>query len=185
MNNFLSIFKRIFKIYFFVFILYSTIVFLFFRLSFFNIFTQVLFYKGLMILLISFLFIFIIFFFFSIKKKYHFELLFSALIFSFSLHLVFFVVFPVTFERSVTMYILNTLKNNQKNICGGLTKSQLEEKLINEYILKNDAVGKRINEQKIINFLNNDNKCLKITSKSENFLNFSEIIKKIYNINNN
>ncbi|GAB4219351.1 MAG: hypothetical protein Fur009_5090 [Candidatus Microgenomates bacterium] len=80
------------------------------------------------------------------------------------------------------MYLLNTLKNNQNNYCHGITEKQLENKFINEYVIKNKAIDKRFQEQNIINFLVKDNGCIKITSKALNFLELSEIIKRLYNI---
>ena len=106
----------------------------------------------------------------------------AALIIAFSIHLSLFVIFPVTFERSVTMYLLNTLKNNQQNICQGLTKEQMKNKLINEYVVGKDAISKRINEQTIINMINKKSSCYQLTGRGTSFLKLSETLKKIYNI---
>jgi len=106
----------------------------------------------------------------------------AALIIAFSVHLSLFVIFPVTFERSVTMYLLNVLKSNQQNVCQGLTKNQMRDKLITEYVIGKDAVNKRINEQIIIDIINKKDNCYQLTTRGTNFLKLSETLKKIYNI---
>lgn len=103
----------------------------------------------------------------------------------FAVHLSIFVVFPVTFERSVTTYLLSVLRNNYNNpSCHGLTKPKLTEELINDYIIKKDAVAKRVEEQKIINFINTQGSCIQLTQRGLNFLDLSKIFKKIYGLNN-
>jgi hypothetical protein len=88
------------------------------------------------------------------------------------------VVFPVTFERSVTMYLLKTISQNQ-----AITKKDLEKKLIDEYILKNKALEKRLNEQKVINFIEVKNSKVYLTEKGKKFLKIANLIDKIFGIN--
>lgn len=164
--------------YFFGILFFSSIFFLSFHLPLFSE-EKVLFYRGLKLLfLIAFLFFLIIFY---VKKSslinLSWETLISFLVVSFSLNLVFFVVFPVTFERSVTMFLLNKVNGNQ-----GIGKRNLEKMLIEEYILKNKALEKRINEQTKINFLTIKNNQVFLTEKGLKFLNLSLFLKKIYGI---
>lgn len=142
-----------------------------------------MFYRGIwLLIIISFVFL-LLALVFNKKFKFNLETLIAAILISISINLSFFVVFPVTFERSVTMFLLNTLNNNNfNNFCSGLTKKQLENKLINEYIIKNNAIDKRVNEQKIIDFINEEKSCISLTSKAGKFLKLSELIKKIYGI---
>jgi hypothetical protein len=65
-----------------------------------------------------------------------------------------------------------------------LSKSEIERKLIKEYIKKNKAIDKRLNEQLIIHFLTVEDSYFKLTKYGKDFLKFSEIIKKIYGIKN-
>jgi hypothetical protein len=106
----------------------------------------------------------------------HLESLIAAVMISAAIHLSLFIVFPVTFDRSVTMFLLNALKNNQ------LSKKQLEQRLINDYIIKNKALDKRLNEQKIIDYIHEENNNISLTQKSIGFLDLSELIKRIYNV---
>jgi predicted membrane protein len=117
-------------------------------------------------------------FVFRKKSRQNFFHYFLASVFSFSLLLSFFVVFPVTFERSITMYLLKTISQNQ-----GINKKELEKKLIDEYILKNKALEKRLNEQKVINFIEIKNEKVYLTEKGKKFLKIANLIDKIFGIN--
>lgn len=175
---------KLFKISSFYLFIFLSFTFLYLFSFHTNIFISqsVLFYRGLMLLgLVSLFFIFI-FFIFHKKVSFSLESLIAALILSISINLSIFIVFPVTFERSVTMYILNTLKKFENNSCGGLNKKELENLLVNEYVIKNKAVDKRINEQKVIDFIEEKNQCFGLTLKSKKFLKFSEIISFLYNL---
>ena len=168
--------KRIIAIYFLIFILFSICYLVLFHTPLFS-FQKVLFYRGIILLFstVILFFIFGLIYYFKLSKK-NIESILAAIIVSAAVHLSIFVVFPVTFERSVTMYLLNTLAQNQ------MTKSQLENKLIKEYIIKNKAIDKRITEQKIIYMIEDNQKRFQLTKRGLNFLNFSEVIRKIYGI---
>lgn len=175
--------KNIFLIYFFVLILFTIIYFVLFRSPLFAS-QRVLFYRGILLLVFTILIsFFTMLIFYAICFKSNCESFVAAIVLSASIHLSLFVIFPVTFERSLTMYLLSTLNQNPyNNYCQGLTKSQLTEQLIDEYILKKDAARKRINEQKIINFLTEKEDCIQLTKKGSAFLKLSNMVKKIYGI---
>ena len=101
----------------------------------------------------------------------------AALALSFSFHLVFFVLFPVTFDRSVTMFLLNTL-NTKKYSC--ITQNNLETNFINTYVKEQQAIPRRVFEQKQIGFIEENGACINATSKTTSFLYFSEVIKLLY-----
>jgi hypothetical protein len=75
-------------------------------------------------------------------------------------------VFPVTFERSITMFLLNTLSNASSTTCKGLSKEEMQTELINNYVIKIKAINKRVTEQQIIGFVSNSNSCIQLTPKS-------------------
>jgi len=169
-------------IYIGVFIVFTIIYFWLFYSSVFS-FQHVLFYRGLLYLLLTCLGIFAGILIVSIRLKYrYFESLIAALVFAASIHLNVFVVFPVTFERSISMYLLTTLEKNRTTICGGLTKEQMKEGLINTFIVEKDALQKRVTEQSIINMIEEKNNCYMVTNQAVRFLHFSTFIKALYNI---
>jgi len=143
----------------------------------------VVFYRGLILLsAVFFASVVAIFFINRLFSKSKIESMMAAIFVAVSINLSLFVVLPVTFERSVTMYLLNLLNENEKNSCRGLTKNELRKHLVNEYVTGKDAVGKRIVEQTAINMIEEENRCYKLTKRGKNFLQTSELIKKIYNI---
>ncbi|MGB9911539.1 MAG: hypothetical protein ACPLKP_02975 [Microgenomates group bacterium] len=138
-------------------------------------------YKGFFIYLTAiFIFVGLGLFF----KKTNRERFFSALIVAFSLNFAFFILFPVTFERSVTMFLLNKIQNEEKknSSCLGLTFEEAQKFLFEEYIKQKGAVEKRAEEQGKAGIIQFQNQCLSLTKKGKIFLSFSDLIKKLYHI---
>ncbi|MGB9707283.1 MAG: hypothetical protein ACPL1D_00825 [Microgenomates group bacterium] len=170
--------KSFFKLIFFyiVFFLLFTLTYLcFFHLPILT-FIRIFFYRGIILLFINTL---IWMFFLIYLKKFPLERIISLILISFSINLSVFVVFPVTFERSVTMYLLTRI--NDSGQC--ISKDQLEKDLINEYIIKGKALNKRIEEQSAINFLKEKDDCIISTEKNKMFIEFSKFVNKLYNLN--
>ncbi|PJA55909.1 hypothetical protein CO165_01080 [Candidatus Roizmanbacteria bacterium CG_4_9_14_3_um_filter_33_18] len=175
--------KNISLTYSTVFVLFSIFFLLLFHSPLFTNET-VLFYRGISLLSVTTLvFLPLIFLTYFKLPKVNIESLMAAIIVSAAIHLSLFIIFPVTFERSVTMYILTSLQNSQpSSMCSGLTKNQVQELLINDYIVKKKAVDKRMQEQGVINFIKIKEDCISVTPKATNFIYFSEFVKKLYNI---
>ena len=180
-----SLTKRTFWNYAFfygiVFLLFTSIDILSFRSPLFSK-QNVLFYRGISLLAATTMVSSIICF---LLNKHFFKLsletLIAALIISVSLNLSFFIVFPVTFDRSVTTYLLSILRDKPATEnCQGLTDKALEQYFISEYVLDKQAVQRRIKEQSIINMVERKNNCIQLTTRGQNFLKFLEIIKKIF-----
>ena len=186
------------KNYFLIFLVFSLLYLLLFHSPLFSS-VGVLFYRGVLLLLVSFLCF--VFGYVALRKKIGFrtETFLAALVMSLSLHLAFFVVFPVTFERSITMFFLKELSLE------ALPFEQAEEILIKDYIIGKQAVAKRVEEQKIIGFISvtkddrtrarkprdsalgediieDRNQYLQITNKGRKFLDFANIVSSIYGI---
>lgn len=175
--------KTVLLIYPSGFIIFTLIFLSFFHIPFLSSQT-ILFYRGLTLLTFTILICLSIVLIIHFKFfKLHIESLLAAVLISAAIHLSLFVVFPVTFDRSVTMYLLSVLEENKHDqSCKGLTRSRLEQRLINEYIVKKKAVDRRIKEQKLIDFVNDKEKCIQLTERGSNFLNFARLIKKIYSL---
>jgi len=165
---------RLITVYLSVFFLFSlTYILLFHSPLFKNI--DILFYRGIILLAVTG-FLFLIAFIF-LRNKVGRETFLAALVMSLSLNLVFFVVFPVTFDRSVTMFFLNSL-----NEVPSLTHQQAENLLIKKYIKGKDAVKKRVKEQAVTGFISEKNGQIEITNKGKGFLRFSQIIDWLYGV---
>lgn len=144
---------------------------------------HVLFYRGLTLLVITSVFVAVIgaSVYVMTGKKYL-ETLIAAIVLAIAVHVSMFIVFPVTFERSVTMFLLRDLNTRQTDACNGMSKEDMQQELIQTYILSGDAVKKRIDEQSAIHMIAGTDACYTVTDRARSFLQFSNTIKTIYNI---
>ena len=143
---------------------------------------KVLFYRGSLLLGLTALTFLLISGVCKRVLRVRFETILAAIVMSASLHLAFFVTFPVTFDRSVTMYLLNRLNTSQSRQCPGLTPEAMQAVFIKEYVKEQQAIARRIREQSIINMLEEKNRCVVVTARAQKFLQFSELVKKLYGI---
>ncbi len=168
--------------YLIIFSLFSVVFLTLLRLPLFSS-QKVLFYRGNILLGLTVLILFSISGMERSVLKVRFETLLAALVMSASIHLSLFVVFPVTFDRSVTMYLLNRLQVSNSPTCSGLSPQAMENLFIKEYVKRDQAMARRIYEQSQINILQQNQNCVKLTKRGQDFLQFSKIIKKIYDLN--
>lgn len=173
---------KYFTTYILIFLFYTLVFFLLYYLPVFNS-QKVLFYRGNLLLILSlFITMTILFVIKRQVKVVQFETIIASTIIAYSLHLAFFVVFPVTFDRSVTTYLLTTVNKSHSKICKNITIDQLENRFIDEYVIKNQAIQRRLREQKAIDTLNSNSMCVNITQKGKLFLKLIAIISNLYNI---
>lgn len=102
-----------------------------------------------------------------------------------SLNLCFFVVVPVTVDRSLSVFILHTLEkeNAQNKNCNGLKKSEIQNKLVSTYILSKSALAKRLTEQNIINNVQlNNNDCISLTKKGRMTMDLFRFFGYLYGV---
>ncbi len=174
-------FWRLIVLYLLVFSVFTFFFILLFHTPLF-VNQDVLFYRGLALMVVTVVFVGIIL---VLLDRFCFRLglgsVIAALLVTVSLNLCFFVIFPVTFDRSVTMYLLSTLQEKRVDrICSGLPEEKLEQYFIDEYVKDNHAVRRRISEQSAIGFLVESDSCVQLTQKGQSFLRMSEVIKKVY-----
>ena len=134
---------------------------------------KILFYRGLSLLIVAMGIMGAIGEIMRRKKWISGERLFAAIITAAAINLAVFVIFPVSYDRSVSMYLLNTLMSCQ-------TEAELEQKLVDEYVQQNRAVRRRIEEQKATGTVEESGGCVRLTAGGKSFLGVSEIIKKVY-----
>lgn len=145
---------------------------------------DVLFYRGIeLLVVITVLYAVVLAVYWWTKGVVHAESLVAAGIASLAIHVALFVVLPVTFDRSVTMYLLNTLGSApQTTSCTGYSKDALETNFVEGYVDAQDAVGRRIKEQSIIGLVTPNEQCVELTARGHSFLNFASVVGKIYNL---
>ena len=96
--------KKIVRIYFLIFVLFTISYSILFYSPLLS-YQKVLFYRGIGLLMFNFLFFLILTFIYYFKfSKKNLESVIAALIISISINLSVFIIFPVTFDRSITMY---------------------------------------------------------------------------------
>ena len=178
-----SKFIKTLSVYLVVFIFFTLIYVSSFHLPLF-IHQDVLFYRGIsLLILVTSFFLLLLIILFNATSSYSLQTFIAALAVAVSINLTFFVIFPVTFDRSVTMFLLNTLDSqDQKAQCSGLTKEALEDSLVNEYIKKQEALDRRIQEQAVTNFIKSNDNCVQITVPGRKFLDLSRLVATLYNL---
>jgi len=104
------------------------------------------------------------------------DILISLIIFS-NLNMTFFTLVPVTVERSVSVWILRFL-NRQESA----DRNVLTEKFIEEYVYKNNAMQKRIDEQEASGNLVTVEDEVKITDQGKALVQLYVRVAKVFNV---
>ena len=165
------------KLYACVFLVLSALFFFLLRFGFFA--EVVFFYRGILLLLIGSILTTILFLWFykkNLAKRV--ESIISAVLVTASLHLAFFVTIPVTLDRSISVFLLDDIYHNQQ----GITKQELTDHFLLEYVTIKDAVGRRIFEQEYSNNLRVTDGTITLTDQGTNFLLFANFIERLYGI---
>lgn len=175
--------KRLTAFYISLFLLFSAVYVLLFHSPLFS-GQKVLFYRGLFLLIVALLLV--SFLLFTVRSKLHIRLesIIAGLMLCVSIHLMLFVVFPVTFDRSVTMFLLENINDNKNPLssCSGMGDVNLKKRFIESYVHKKDAIGRRISEQTVIGFVNGSADCRTLSPGAKAFLQFSDTVSRIYGL---
>ena len=133
--------------------------------------TNIYFFDGIYLLIISSVINYFIF-----RKKI--KNFFVVLIAVFSMNFGFFVLFPVSYERSVSVSLLNNL--SEENINLPITKEQLQNEI--KKITNNEMfLEKRINEQLYTGYLAEVNGEYVLTNRIKNFVSLQNLISILFN----
>ena len=133
--------------------------------------TNIYFFDGIYLLIISCVINYLIF-----RKKIKNFLV--VLIAVFSMNFGFFVLFPVSYERSVSVSLLNNL--SEEKINAPITKEQLQNEI--KQITDNDTfLEKRINEQLYTGYLAEVNGEYILTNRIKNFVSLQNLISVLFN----
>jgi hypothetical protein len=107
---------------------------------------EILFYRGILIILISCLAQFLVtrlaVRLFGLSEIFQAHAV-SAMLASLCIFSVFFVVIPVSLDRSVSVFILGHMENNKNP----MSKQQIEDIFISEYVKNYGAIDRRLGEQ--------------------------------------
>lgn len=176
-----SLFQH-FSVYTIVFTFFSVVYVCSFHSQLFS-GQDVLFYRGIFLLAATFAISITVSAFVYRFFQFSLESFLAALIASAAIHLSLFVVFPVTFDRSVTMFLLTRMNSAQPtDSCPGYSMPELERRFIDEYIVRNAAIERRMHEQSLIRTVEKSGQCVSLTSEGKNFLSFSRFVSRMYNV---
>jgi hypothetical protein len=110
---------------------------------------------------------------------------FSATIASASVHFCFFVVVPVTIDRSVTTFLLVQMSKQAQTAETAMSKEELNTVFTRDYLFANDAIGRRMQEQiaskNIVEIpAPNGQPRYMITAQGHSFVDFARLVGKLY-----
>lgn len=91
---------------------------------------------------------------------------------SFAFNICFLVVFPVTFDRSVTMFLLARIERQN----GQLTKPMLEEVFAREYLRDMRQIDRRVEEQLLSGNIRVDNGHIHVTAQGVRLLQAGRVV---------
>jgi hypothetical protein len=102
----------------------------------------------------------------------------AAAALSLSANVCFLVLLPVTVDRSVTVYLLSTIEQEQQT---GINASGLEQRFINGYVVGMGAIDRRLDEQRKSGnvTISSDGK-VRLTKQGERFMDFSRVIARLF-----
>ena len=136
-------------------------------------FTNIYFFDGIYLLIISTIINYFIF-------RNRIKNLLVIMIAVFSMNFGFFVLFPVSYERSVSVNLLNNL--SEENINSFITREQLQDEIKN--ITNTDMfLEKRINEQLYTGYIEEVDGKYILTNRIRNFVMLQNLISVLFNTN--
>lgn len=135
----------------------------------------ILFYRGLVIAGITFfLHFFGLLYFFRTWPE---DTWIAAAVLAAAINVCFLVIFPVTIDRSITVYLLDQIARQDS----GMTATEIEQQFIQQYVIDYSAINRRMNEQMASkNIYFKDGNYI-ITEQGKSFLAVSNIIGEIFN----
>ncbi len=87
----------------------------------------------------------------------------------------FLTIFPVTVDRSVTTFLLEEIKKNP-----GMTHEELEKLMIDDYIVRRQAIKRRIEEQLVTGNITYENGRVNLNKQGEGFLDLCGFIRTVF-----
>lgn len=93
-----------------------------------------------------------------------------------AINLTSFVLFPVTFERSISMFLINDILSHDAFV----EKSEMEEGFINQYVHERDAIGKRIHEFDVSGIIEHDKDGVRLSKRGKRIRRVLDILRWSY-----
>jgi len=176
--------KIFFKIFFLhcLFFILGTVLFVFLFHTKLLTKIDVLFYRGIGLLMISSVFLLVIMLFYKKISNDLFTIrdIILALVLFFCVNLTFFTHLPVTAERSISVFLLDYFNKNSDRY---LTKEEVTKIFIDKYLYEDKAIEKRLREQIFSGNISQEGEKYKISTQGKNLMKFYKLITAIFKIN--
>jgi len=142
---------------------------------------DILFYRGIGLLLISSIFLFAVMVFYKKISNGFFALrdIILALVLFFCVNLTFFTHLPVTAERSISVFLLDYFNKNSDRY---LTKEEVTKIFIDKYLYEDKAIEKRLHEQIFSKNIIKEGSNYKISTQGKNLMKFYKVTSTIFNL---
>jgi hypothetical protein len=170
---------KIFLLHVVFFVAGTSIFILLFRTPAFCV-IDVYFYRGIALLVLACVIIAVSFAFLyrsHICKELTYRDIILSLVLIFCLNLVFFTHVPVTADRSITVFLLSFMSDNQKRI---ITQDEMNDVFAQTYVLKNRSMEKRIHEQLISGNIMKDSGGYRITPQGQRVMRFYHLVGTLF-----
>lgn len=102
----------------------------------------------------------------------------SAVSLGLSVNVIFLVIFPVTIDRSVSVYLLGQLSGHP----AGMTETELSEQLVRQYVVQYRGVDRRMREQISTGNVELQGDRFFLTQQGKNFIYFSGVVTDLFGI---
>ncbi len=136
----------------------------------------VFFYRGLVYIFLSSIFFLLLL---IRNNQFSRSVFVSSVIVFFCMHTMFFTLIPVTLDRSISVFLLRYMAENQVSV----SSQDLEKELTGTYIQKNHAIDKRMIEQLQTGSIVEHTDGFQITNKGLILVRLYEIIGAVFGIN--
>ena len=174
----MKVFIKIIIQYFMVFVLCTILFAISFRLPLYKN-VNVYFYRAILLLLtISFLFFVILLVLKKFKKHtMDYRDIFTSILVFFSTMIFIISTVLVSLDRSISVFILSDMSQNEQHI---FTKAEIENRFLDIYIKKYEAMDQRIEEQLVTGTIEKVEDGYIITNKGKNLINTFRFISIIF-----
>lgn len=145
---------------------------------------DVLFYRGITLLLLSCAVMTTLLFLFKRSRYGHlftYRDILLSLVLIFSLNLVFFTHIPITADRSISVFMLGYMNNNSDKT---ISNQDMTNFFTNKYLYEYGAMNKRFNEQIVSGNIVQDDNGFKITKQGRQVMKIYAFVAKLFNIDN-
>lgn len=138
----------------------------------------ILFYRGILFCVISVLTVFVVALIISRTCHiWHVRDLVSAACFAASINMCFFVVVPVTTDRSISVFILNELAASPDT---ALTPQEIRDRFVRTYVDGYDQIARRLEEQRASGNIAKSGAGYRITNQGVDFIRFARALAGIF-----